>query len=83
MAMWTNFAKHGDPTPGEELGFKWKQREVGEEEVLLEIDGCMPGMKKDLEFQGKLKIWREVYRKIGLDLKQKTCPTWSNTIHGF
>ena len=82
MAMWTNFAKHGDPTPGEELGFKWKPKEKGDE-VFLDIDGGAPEMKTDQGFQEKIKIWREVYQKIGLDLKQKSSPTWSNPMDGF
>ncbi|XP_076059226.1 esterase E4-like isoform X3 [Oratosquilla oratoria] len=27
VSMWTNFAKSGDPTPGDDLGFKWEPAE--------------------------------------------------------
>ena len=82
MTMWTNFAKNGDPTPGEELGFKWNPKEKSDE-LFLEIGRGRPEMKSDLAFQEKLKIWRKVYEKMGLGLKQKTSPTWRNPLYGF
>ena len=80
MAMWTNFAKHGDPTPGDDLGFKWKPLQKVEGQY-LEIDKETPRMMMDSAIEENLKIWREVYKKIGLELKLERSPTWSNPLY--
>ena len=82
MAMWTNFAKHGDPTPGDDLGFKWKPLEKADGQY-LEIDKETPRMMMDSAIEENLKIWREVYKKIGLELKLERSPTWSNPLFGL
>jgi len=82
MAMWTNFAKHGDPTPGDDLGFKWKPLQKVEGQY-LEIDKETPRMMMDSVIEENLKTWREVYKQIGVDLKLERSPTWGNPLHGF
>lgn len=67
--MWTNFAKHGDPTPDGEnpLPVKWKSVEPSNENadkvdidylVIDEISKMMTNMYKD-----RVDFWREVYEK--------------------
>ncbi|CAL4061455.1 unnamed protein product, partial [Meganyctiphanes norvegica] len=71
VKLWTNFAKHGDPTPDGTLGFKWspvsllsqRQQLVLKPEPYMEInDRC-----KDFEF------WQSLPRNASFIISEHKC----------
>ena len=66
VQMWTNFARHGDPTPvGEDIpGDKWIPVKGGKESKHLEISADGPELKSDsAEYIKRGEFWERVYEE--------------------
>ena len=77
MSLWTNFAKTGEPTPDDKLGFKWTNAVAGDD-IYLEIGQKTPFMWQDPEEVGKLDFWRQIYKTTDLNMHLKRSLTWKN-----
>ena len=77
VRMWTDFAKHGDPTP---QGDKWLPVKPGEDPKHLEITAHGPTLKTDsAEYKKRADFWERVYRDHPPLLHWKKSPTFKNT----
>ena len=77
MSLWTNFAKTGEPTPDDKLGFKWTNAVAGDD-IYLEIGQKTPYMWQDPKEVGKLDFWRQIYKTTDLNMHLKRSLTWKN-----
>ena len=58
---WTNFAKHGNPTPDPESGFVWRPIETIFDYQYLNISGQNPTMSlNNPEILSRMELWESV-----------------------
>lgn len=67
--LWTNFAKHGDPTPDDDnpLTFKWKAvQPVSRDQNDIDLDYLAlddePRIVQNIN-KHRMDFWRNIYRK--------------------
>ena len=82
IRMWTNFARHGDPTPqGENFpGDKWIPVSGGKESKHLDINADGPDLKSDsAEYIKRGEFWERVYKEHPPHIHYRKSPTFKNT----
>ena len=82
IQMWTNFAKHGDPTPQSEVspGDLWIPIKDGKGSKHLEITADGPRLKSDsVQYKKRGKFWERVYEEHPPLIHYKKSPTFKNT----
>ena len=82
IQMWTNFAKHGDPTPQDEItpGDKWIPVTGGQESKHLDISADGPELKSDsVQYIKRGEFWERVYEEHPPLIHYKKSPTFKNT----
>ena len=82
IQMWTNFARHGDPTPRAEVtpGDKWIPLKGGKESKHLDISADGPKVMSDSEqYIKRGTFWERVYEEHPPYIHFRKSPTFKNT----
>lgn len=82
LQMWTNFARHGDPTPkgNNSPGDRWLPVGPDKHPKHLEISDETPTLKTDsAEYKRRIDFWERVYQEHPPLLHFKKSPTFKNT----